>query len=74
MSTTGEDNEWNGDAEEDAGDAEAGPTIDPALAARANFCDGKSKTKMVEELVCGNCVEDADIKCVEGKCACCGFG
>ena len=29
---------------------------------------------MVEELVCGNCVEDADIKCVEGKCACCGFG
>lgn len=74
MSTNGEDNEWNGDSEEDAGDAEAGPTIDPALAALANFCDGKSKTKMVEELVCGNCVEDADIKCVEGKCACCGFG
>lgn len=62
------------EADEDQEDLELDGAVDKDLLALIEFCKLESKTKMTEKLVCHSCnIMEADMDCVQGKCAACGF-
>ena len=46
---------------------------DPELVAITKFCAHSEKSNMVKDMICGDCLDNAEMKCVEGTCGLCGF-
>jgi hypothetical protein len=64
-----EDSEAGGGDNDDAAEAARIQGLESLI----KFCSLEKKAAMVNEMVCGGCLESAKPKCISGECSACGF-